>query len=87
MFTPKSKTQELFGLKEETYKGISRYFKEMCDMILRFGLWEEEPDSILPQMIFAMCIEGKIKVSDKIKNSLYADDYYNQITDYNVAWQ
>ena len=87
VFTPKSKTQELFGLKEETYKGISRYFKEMCDMILRFGLWEEEPDSILPQMIFAMCIEGKIKVSDKIKNSLYADDYYNQITDYNVAWQ
>ena len=87
VFTPEGKTQEMFDIKEETFRGISKYFDKMCFMIDKFFLFGQEPDNILPQKIFAMSIEGKIKVSDKIKNSLFADDYYNQITDCSVAWR
>ena len=87
VFTPTGKTQECFSFKEETYKGIALYFKEMCQMIRHFYLYDYEPDNLFPQIIFSLCIEGKIKVSDQIKQSLFADDYYNQITDYSVAWQ
>lgn len=87
VFSPKGKTQDLFYLKEETYHGISKYFNDICNYIKNFNLFDQQPDSMLPQVIFSMCIEGKIEISDIIKQSLYADDYYNQITDYNVAWE
>ena len=79
IYSPLGQTQLEFQNKEDTYEGIQQYFEDFMKLQKKFS-FDLKPDKKLPLVLFEKVVEKNI-LGDKVKKSLFMDDFYDVIRD------